>query len=57
MAAQPETTVTAVQKNDDGNWYYTIAIDGVEGPKVGPYETQEEAIAEGEEKAATSGDA
>lgn len=52
MSAEPETTVTAVQKNDDGNWYYVITIDGVEGPKVGPYDTEEEALAEGEEKLA-----
>ncbi|MEP7454517.1 hypothetical protein [Phyllobacterium sp. SB3] len=52
MSDAAEPTVKAVQKNDDGNWYYVITTDGVEGPKVGPYNTEEEAIADGEERLA-----
>jgi hypothetical protein len=52
MSDATEPTVKAVQKNDDGNWYYIVTTDGVEGPKVGPYDTEEEAIAEGEESLA-----
>ena len=52
MSDATEPTVKAVQKNDDGNWYYVITTDGVEGPKVGPYESEEEAIADGREKLA-----
>ncbi|MGN7770271.1 hypothetical protein [Rhizobiales bacterium] len=52
MSDATEPTVKAVQKNDDGNWYYVVTKDGVEGPKVGPYGTEEEAIADGEESLA-----
>ena len=52
MSTANEPTVKAVQKNDDGNWYYVITADGVDGPKVGPYDTEEEAIADGQEKLA-----
>ncbi|EJN04373.1 hypothetical protein [Phyllobacterium sp. YR531] len=52
MSDAAEPTVKAIQKNDDGNWYYVITTDGVEGPKVGPYDTEEEAIADGEERLA-----
>lgn len=48
MSDATEPTVKAMQKNDDGKWYYVIAADGVDGSKVGPYETEEEAIAAGE---------
>ncbi|MCO4315821.1 hypothetical protein M8997_001385 [Phyllobacterium sp. 21LDTY02-6] len=49
MADEAETTIRAMQKNDDGKWYYTITIDDEEGPKVGPFETEEAALAAGEE--------
>ncbi|MHC1548301.1 hypothetical protein [Phyllobacterium sp. K27] len=48
MSDATEPTVKAVQKNDEGNWYYVITMDGVEGSKVGPYDTEEEAIAAGQ---------
>jgi hypothetical protein len=52
MSDKPEITVTATQKNDDDNWYYVITTNGVAGPRVGPYETEEAAIADGKEKLA-----
>ncbi len=52
MTTEPNTKVTATQKNDDGRWYYVITIDQEEGNKVGPYDTKEEAIAAGEQKLA-----
>jgi hypothetical protein len=57
MSSEPNATVTASQKNDDGQWYYVITTGGEQGPKVGPYETEEEAIAAGEQKLAESDDA
>ncbi|QND53801.1 hypothetical protein HB779_19315 [Phyllobacterium sp. 628] len=54
MSTEPNVTVTATQKNDDGQWFYVITIDDVAGDKVGPYETEEEAIAAGEEELAES---
>lgn len=50
MSGATEPVIKAVQKNDDGNWYYVITVNGVDGPKVGPYESEEEAIADGQEK-------
>ncbi|MBA8880547.1 hypothetical protein [Phyllobacterium myrsinacearum] len=57
MSTEPNATVTATQKNDDGQWYYVITIDDEEGDRVGPFETEEEALAAGEEKLAESDDA
>lgn len=57
MTTEPNTKVTATQKNDDGRWYYVITIGQEEGNKVGPYDTQEAAIAAGEQKLAESGTA
>ncbi len=57
MSTEPNATVTATQKNDDGQWYYVIMIDDEAGDKVGPFETEEEAIAAGEEELADSAEA
>jgi hypothetical protein len=52
MSEATEPTIKAAQKNDDGKWYYVITVKGVDGPKVGPYESEEEAIADGQKKLA-----
>ncbi|UXN64759.1 MULTISPECIES: hypothetical protein [Phyllobacterium] len=57
MSSETSTTVSASQKNDDGQWYYVITTGGEQGPKVGPYETEEEAIAAGEQQLAKSSNA
>lgn len=57
MSSEPNAKVTATQKNDDGRWYYVITVDDEAGNKVGPYETEEEAIAAGEQKLAESNNA
>ncbi|MEK1888200.1 MAG: hypothetical protein AAAB35_11630 [Phyllobacterium sp.] len=54
MTGEPNAKITATQKNDDGRWYYVITINGEESAKVGPYETEEEALAAGQKSAESS---
>ncbi len=50
MAEETKASVKATQKNDDGRWYYIITIDGTEGPRVGPYDSEDEAVEAGRQK-------
>ncbi len=50
MVEEPEASVRATQKNDDGRWYYVITMDGIEGSSVGPYDSEEEAVEAGRRK-------
>jgi hypothetical protein len=46
MSDDQTAKVTAHQKNDDDKWYYSISGDD---ERVGPYDSEEEALAAGEE--------
>ena len=50
MAEETKASVKATQKNDDGRWYYVITTDGTEGPRVGPYNSEDEAVEAGRQK-------
>ncbi|WP_155810955.1 hypothetical protein [Phyllobacterium sp. UNC302MFCol5.2] len=52
MSSEPGEKVTVNQKNDDGLWYYAITAEGKQGPKVGPFDTEEAALAAGEDRLA-----
>lgn len=50
MVEETKASVKATQKNDDGLWYYVITMDGTEAPRIGPYDSEDEAVAAGRQR-------
>lgn len=56
MPNDQNVKVTAHQKNDDNKWYYAISVAGEAGSRVGPYDSEEEALEAGEQALADKED-